>query len=110
VANKRPQEPPATPPEDAKGGEGTTPLAVVPGDNTAGGSTVKSKTGAEALEGSPPFELNQRQPVPPDFRAAYQRRALIVVEVIKAGPHASVGVSTRRASGPTSSSMRIWTT
>ncbi len=85
------EPPPATPPEDAKGGGGTTPLAVGPGGNTAGGSTVESKTGAETLEDSP-FELNQRQPVPPDFRAAYQRRALIVVEFIKEEPDSSRGV------------------
>lgn len=86
------QEPrPVTPPEDAKGGGSTTPVAVAPGGNTAGGSTVESKTGAEALEDSP-FELNQRQPVPPDLRAAYQRRALIVVAFIKEEPDSSRGV------------------
>ena len=86
------QEPPATPPEDAaKGGGGTPPPAPAPGGNTAGGSTVESKTGAEALEDSP-FELNQRQPVPPDFRAAYQRKALIVVEFVKEEPDSSRGI------------------
>ncbi len=89
-AQKAP-EPPATPPKDAKGGGGTTPPAGAPGGNTAGGSTVESKTGAEALEDSP-FELNQRQPVPPDFRAAYQRKALIVVEFIKENPDSSRGI------------------
>jgi hypothetical protein len=83
--------PPVTPPEDAKGGGVTTPVAAAPGGNTAGGSTVESKTGAEALEDSP-FELNQRQAVPPDFRAAYQRRALIVVTFVKEEPDSSRGV------------------
>ena len=84
------EPPPATPPEGAKGGGATSP-AGAPGGNTAGGSTVESKTGAEALEDSP-FELNQRQPVPPDFRAAYQRRALIVVVFIKEEPDSSRGI------------------
>jgi hypothetical protein len=79
------------PPEGAKGGGGTTSPAGAPGGNTAGGSTVESKTGAEALEDSP-FELNQRQPVPPDFRAGYHRRALIVVEFIKEEPDSSRGI------------------
>jgi hypothetical protein len=86
------QEPPSvTSPENARGGEATTPSDVAPGGMTAGGSTVESKTGAEALEDST-FELNQRQPVPPDFRAAYQRRALIVATFIKDEPDSSRGV------------------
>jgi len=84
------QQPPTPPPGDAKGGAGTTPGGA-PGGNTAGGSTVESKTGAETLEDSP-FQLNQRQPVPPDFRAAYQRKALIVVEFIKEDPDSSRGI------------------
>jgi hypothetical protein len=39
---------------------------------------------AESLQDIP-FTLNQGQPVPPDFRAAYQRRALISVEFSKEG-------------------------
>lgn len=85
------EPPPATPPEGAKGGGGATSPAGAPDGITAGGSTVESKTGAEALEDSP-FELNQRQPVPPDFRAAYQRRALIVVVFIKEEPDSSRGI------------------
>jgi len=85
------ESPPAIPSEDAKGGAGTIPLAVGPGGNTAGGSTVVSKTGAEALEDTT-FELNQRQPVPSDFRAANQRRALIVVQFIREEPDSSRGV------------------
>jgi hypothetical protein len=45
---------------------------------------VKSATRAETLKDIP-FTLNQQQPVPPDFRAAYQRKALIVVEFFKKG-------------------------
>jgi hypothetical protein len=45
---------------------------------------VESKTQVEALKDSP-FVLNQRQPVPPYFRAAYQRKALIVFEFFKEG-------------------------
>jgi hypothetical protein len=45
---------------------------------------VESKTLVEALKDSP-FVLNQRQPVPPYFRAAYQRKALIVFEFFKEG-------------------------
>jgi hypothetical protein len=85
------EPPPAMPSEGAKGDGGTTSPAGAPGGNTAGGSTVESKTGAEALEDSP-FELNQRQPVPPDFRAGYHRRALIVVEFIKEEPDSSRGI------------------
>ena len=89
---KAQEPPPATPPQDAEGDGGATPPAEAPGGNAAGGSTVESKTGAEALEDSP-FELNQRQPIPPDFRAAYQRRALIVVALIKEEPDSSRGVA-----------------
>ena len=92
-------EPPPVTPEDAKGSGGTTPVAAAPGGSTAGGSTVESKTGAEALEDSP-FELNQRQAVPPDFRAAYQRRALIVVAFIKEEPDSSRGVEYPQGIGP----------
>jgi hypothetical protein len=85
------QQQPTPPPGDVKGGgAGTTP-GVPLGENTAGGSTVESKTGAETLEDSP-FQLNQRQPIPPDFRAAYQRKALIVVEFIKEDPDSSRGI------------------
>ncbi|MDX6380740.1 MAG: hypothetical protein QOI57_1764 [Rubrobacteraceae bacterium] len=63
----------------------------VPAENTAGGSTVESTTQAETLKDSP-FELNQRLPIPPDFRAAYQRRALIVVEFIKEKPDSTRGI------------------
>ena len=55
-----------------------------PGANTAGGATVEGSAQAESLEDQP-FTLNLDQPVPPDFRAAYQRKALIVVEFFKEG-------------------------
>lgn len=39
---------------------------------------------AESIQDAP-FALNMTQPVPPDFRAAYQRRALIAVQFYKEG-------------------------
>jgi Lamin Tail Domain len=76
-------QPPPPAPADKAGG--------APAANAPGGSTVESPTSAETLEDSP-FELNQRQPVPPDFRAAYQRKALIVVEFIKEKPDSTRGI------------------
>lgn len=58
--------------------------SVVPVENTADGSTVESTAGAECLKDGP-FRLNLQQPAPTDFRAAYQRKALIVVEFFKKG-------------------------
>lgn len=93
-------EPPPTPLEDkagdttAAGPNGSAPKGDTkgaPGANTAGGATVESKTNAETLEDSP-FELNQRQPVPLDFRAAYQRQALIVVQFFKENPDSTRGI------------------
>ncbi|QIN78982.1 hypothetical protein GBA65_11120 [Rubrobacter marinus] len=55
-----------------------------PGANTAGGATVEGSAQAEALQDQP-FTLNLDQPVPPDFRAAYQRKALIAVAFFKEG-------------------------
>lgn len=60
---------------------GTT--AGVAATTPAGGETVGVGQ-AETLQDIP-FTLNQGQPVPPDFRAAYQRRALITVEFSKEG-------------------------
>ena len=65
------------------GTTGGAPVAA-PGGNTAGGGTVEGSAQAESLEDQP-FTLNLDQPVPPDFRAAYQRKALIVVEFFKEG-------------------------
>ncbi|MDQ3999878.1 MAG: hypothetical protein M3283_02490 [Actinomycetota bacterium] len=51
------------------------------------------ETGAEAETlRNQPFNLNQRQPVPPDFGVAYQRRALIVVEFFKEAQDTSRGI------------------
>jgi hypothetical protein len=50
-----------------------------PAENTLGGSAVGSTIAAETPKDYP-FRLNLRQPIPTDFRAAYQRKALIVVK------------------------------
>jgi hypothetical protein len=83
------QPPPPDVPED--GAKGGAPEGGTPAENTAGGAVVESKTGAETLKDTP-FRLNQRLAVPPDFRAAYQRRALIVVEFIKEEPDSRRGI------------------
>ncbi len=89
------QQPPLPdPPKDGApkdGAKGGAPKGGAPGENTAGGAVVESKTSAETLKDTP-FELNQRLAVPPDFRAAYQRRALIVVEFIKEDPDSTRGI------------------
>ncbi len=72
------QQPPMPPPDDK------VDVGAVSGENATGGSTVESTTAAETLEDSP-FRLNLRQPIPPDFRAAYQRKAFIVVEFLDEG-------------------------
>lgn len=64
--------------------QGGTTSSAAPGGNTAGGSTVNADAQAESLSDTP-FVLNADQPIPPDFRAAYQRQALIVVEFFKEG-------------------------
>jgi hypothetical protein len=58
----------------------TTPAATSPatGEGTIGIGQ------AETIE-DVPFALNTEQPVPPDFREAYQRRALIAVQFYKVG-------------------------
>ncbi len=53
---------------------------------------METRAEAETLEDRP-FGLNQRQPVPPDFRAAYQRKALITVEFFKERPDTSQGIA-----------------
>jgi hypothetical protein len=58
----------------------TTPAAATP---AAGEGTIGIGQ-AETIE-DVPFALNTDQPVPPDFREAYQRRALIVVQFYKVG-------------------------
>jgi hypothetical protein len=58
----------------------TTPAATSP---AAGEGTVG--IGQAETVRDVPFALNMEQPVPPDFREAYQRRALISVQFYKAG-------------------------
>jgi hypothetical protein len=69
------------------GGEETTvpPAATKPepASPAAGEGTVGIGQ-AEAVQ-DVPFSLNTEQPVPPDFREAYQRQALISVQFYKAG-------------------------
>ena len=79
-------EAPVAPPGGTTAAGGTTGAAgaPAPGGNTAGGATVEGSAQAEALQDQP-FTLNIDQPIPPDFRAAYQRKALIVVEFFKEG-------------------------
>jgi hypothetical protein len=72
----------APPPIEAK--------STIPVGN-AGGSTVEPTTTAETLKNSP-FALNLKQPVPPDFRAAYQRKSFIAVAFFKRNPDTSQGV------------------
>ena len=58
----------------------TTPAATSPatGEGTVGIGQ------AETIR-DVPFSLNTEQPIPPDFKEAYQRRALIVVQFYKVG-------------------------
>jgi hypothetical protein len=71
------------------GGEATT---TAPPSATSAPAATSSAAGegtigigqAETVK-DVPFSLNTEQPVPPDFREAYQRRALIVVQFYKVG-------------------------
>ena len=72
---------------------------TVPGGSTVGGSTVRSEAQAETPKDLP-FRLNLQQPVPPDFRAAYQRKALIVVGFFKKNPDSSRGIEYPQGIGP----------
>ena len=63
--------------------EASTPVATTPVTTPAGGTTVGSGQ-AEVIKDIP-FSLNLDQPVPPDFKAAYQRRSRILVEFYEAG-------------------------
>jgi hypothetical protein len=60
----------------------TTPAASAPGAVTGGGTIGAGQ--AETLK-DVPFSLNTEQPVPQDFREAYERRALIAVQFYKQG-------------------------
>ncbi|MGH3145807.1 MAG: hypothetical protein ACRDTR_08400, partial [Rubrobacter sp.] len=55
-----------------------------PGGDTASGAAAGPGDETDLSEGSV-FTLNQEAPVPPDFQAAYQRGALIVVEFFEKG-------------------------
>ena len=69
------------------GGEETTvpPATTPPAAATpAAGEGTIGIGQAETIE-DVPFALNTDQPVPPDFREAYQRRALIVAQFYKVG-------------------------
>jgi hypothetical protein len=101
---KQAQLPPAQPPPEGKKSGSTTGGA--PGENTAGGSTVETGAEADTLRNRP-FNLSQRQPVPPDFGVAYQRMALIVVEFFKEAQDTSRGSSTRKASSPAARSTSL---
>jgi hypothetical protein len=69
--------------EEATIPAGDTVAQAAGATTPAGGATVGVGQ-AETLQDIP-FTLNQGQPVPPDFKAAYQRRALISVEFSKEG-------------------------
>jgi hypothetical protein len=69
------------------GGEGTTTPQATPPPAATSPATGENTVGtgqAETLK-DVPFSLNMEQPVPLDFREAYQRRALITVQFYKAG-------------------------
>ena len=69
------------------GGEETTvpPATTPPAATTPAAAEGTIGLGqAETVE-DVPFTLNTEQPVPPDFREAYQRRALIAVQFYKEG-------------------------
>ncbi|MDP8948060.1 MAG: lamin tail domain-containing protein [Actinomycetota bacterium] len=69
------------------GGEETTvpPAATTPSATSpAAGEGTVGIGQAETIR-DVPFSLNTEQPVPPDFREAYQRRALISVQFYKVG-------------------------
>lgn len=59
----------------------TTEAAAAPAPQDVTEGTVGSGQ-AETVRDQP-FALNTQQPVPADFRAAYQRRALIAVQFYK---------------------------
>jgi hypothetical protein len=68
------------------GGEETTvpPAATTPAATSPAGEGTIGAGQAETIR-DVPFALNTEQPVPPDFKEAYQRRALIVVQFYKVG-------------------------
>jgi hypothetical protein len=69
------------------GGEETTASPAAPTPAATSPATGEGTVGvgqAETIR-DVPFSLNTEQPVPPDFKEAYQRRALIVVQFYKVG-------------------------
>src|SRR3712207_5786117 len=70
------------------GGEETTtvpPAATTPAPASPAAGEGTVGTGQAETIRDVPFSLNVEQPVPPDFKEAYQRRALISVQFYKAG-------------------------
>lgn len=70
------EEEATVPPAGNAGAQNATP-------SEAGGATAGAGQ-SETIQ-DVPLTLNMDQPLPPDFRAAYQRRALIAVEFFKEG-------------------------
>jgi hypothetical protein len=68
------------------GGEETTvPPTTTPAATSPAAAEGTVGIGQAETVRDVPFSLNTEQPVPPDFREAYQRRALISVQFYKAG-------------------------
>ena len=63
----------------------TTPDTNAAATTTAAVAETTVGSGQEETIRDIPFRLNTKQPVPPDFRAAYQRKALIAVQFYKSG-------------------------
>ena len=67
------------------GGEETTiPTTTTPAATAPAGEGTVGAGQAETIK-DVPFSLNTEQPIPPDFKEAYQRRALISVQFYKTG-------------------------
>jgi hypothetical protein len=66
------------------GEEATVPPTTTPAATAPAGETTVGAGQAETIK-DVPFSLNTEQPIPPDFREAYQRRALISVQFYKSG-------------------------
>ena len=68
------------------GGEETTvPPATTPSATSPAAGEGTVGIGQAETTRDVPFSLNTEQPIPPDFREAYQRRALISVQFYKVG-------------------------
>lgn len=75
-------QPPPTSGDSESGDSGSETTTEVQ-EGTAGGEAVG--VGQQETQESAPFVLNFDQPVPPDFRAAYQRQTLIAVQFYEVG-------------------------